>query len=116
MNFIDTHTHLFLPEFHSDLPETLQRAVSVGISKMLLPNVDWETVSPMLSICKDYPGICYPMIGLHPTSIGSDYRFQLDRLYDLIHTSRFIAIGEIGIDLYWDSTYLKEQQEALDIQ
>lgn len=117
MNFIDTHTHLFLPEFQSDLQETLQRAISGGIKKMLLPNINWESVLPMLTLCDSYPGICFPMVGLHPTSIGPDYRFQLERLYTLLHSvTRFVAVGEIGIDLYWDSTYLREQQDALEMQ
>src|ERR1700690_3500607 len=109
MQFIDTHTHLYLPEFDTDRDEVVSRAVNSGISKMLLPNIDIRSVEPMLNAANRYPGICYPMIGLHPTSVKEDYLSQLDMIDDLLTTHKFIAIGEIGIDLYWDKTYLKEQ-------
>jgi TatD DNase family protein len=109
MQFIDTHTHLYLPEFDTDRDEAVNRAIGSGISKMLLPNIDIWSVDQMLSAVIRYPGICYPMIGLHPTSVKDDYVSQLDKLENLITKHRFIAIGEIGIDLYWDKTFLKEQ-------
>jgi TatD DNase family protein len=109
MHFIDTHTHLYLPEFDSDRDEVVNRAVGNGISKMLLPNVDIESVDKMLSAVMRYPGICYPMTGLHPTSVKQDYLSQLDMLENLLRRHKFVAIGEIGIDLYWDKTFLKEQ-------
>ena len=76
---------------------------------MFMPNIDTGSVDPMLSVANRYPGICYPMIGLHPTSVKEDYSTQLDELEDLSFKHKFIAIGEIGIDLYWDKTFLKEQ-------
>jgi TatD DNase family protein len=76
---------------------------------MLLPNIDLQSVEQMLSVVNRYPGICYPMTGLHPTSVKSDYLSQLDQLEKLFDKQKFIAIGEIGIDLYWDKTLLKEQ-------
>ena len=109
MQFIDTHTHLYLPEFDTDRDEVVNRAVDSGISKMLLPNIDIKSVDLLLSTADRYPGICYPMIGLHPTSVKNDYISQLDKLESLFEKHRFIAIGEIGIDLYWDKTFLKEQ-------
>jgi TatD DNase family protein len=109
MNFIDTHTHLYLPEFDGDRDEVVNRAIGKGISKMLLPNIDIQSVDQMLSMVTRYPGICYPMTGLHPTSVKEDYLFQLDKLENLITKHKFVAIGEIGIDLYWDKTFLKEQ-------
>jgi TatD DNase family protein len=109
MQFIDTHTHLYLPEFNADRDEAVNRAVSNGISRLLLPNIDIESVEPMLSATERYPGICYPMLGLHPTSVKADYDSQLSELESLITKHRFIAIGEIGIDLYWDKTFLNEQ-------
>jgi len=109
MNFIDTHTHLYLPEYDNDRDEVVNRAVGNGISKMLLPNIDIQSVDQMLSMATRYPGICYPMTGLHPTSVKKDYLFQLDKLENLITKHKFVAIGEIGIDLYWDKTFLKEQ-------
>jgi TatD DNase family protein len=109
MQFIDTHTHLYLPEFDTDRDEVVNRAIGSGISKMLLPNIDILSVKKMLSTVNRYPGICYPMIGLHPTSVKDDYTDQLDELEKLVRKHKFVAIGEIGIDLYWDKTYLKEQ-------
>jgi len=109
MQFIDTHTHLYLPEFDTDRDEVVNRAVGNGISKMLLPNIDIQSVDQMLSAVTRYPGICYPMIGLHPTSVKEDYLSQLDKLEKLVTKHKFVAIGEIGIDLYWDKTFLKEQ-------
>ena len=109
MHFIDTHTHLYLPEFDGDRDEVVNRAVGNGISKMLLPNIDIESVDKMLSAVMRYPGICYPMTGLHPTSVKQDYLSQLDMLENLLRRHKFVAIGEIGIDLYWDKTFLKEQ-------
>ncbi len=109
MQFIDTHTHLYLPEFDADRDEVVNRAVGSGISKMLLPNIDINSVDQMLAAVNRYPGICYPMTGLHPTSVKEDYLSQLEYLKSLLQIQNFIAIGEIGIDLYWDKTFLKEQ-------
>jgi TatD DNase family protein len=109
MQFIDTHTHLYLPEFDTDRDEVVSRAVSNGISKMLLPNIDVRSVNQMLAAVNRYRGICYPMTGLHPTSVREDYLSQLDSLETLVTKHKFIAVGEIGIDLYWDKTFLKEQ-------
>jgi len=109
MRLIDTHTHLYLPEFDTDRDEVVNRAVGDGISKMLMPNIDIQSVDQMLSVMNRYPGICYPMIGLHPTSVKKDYLIQLDTLEKIALNHKFVAIGEIGIDLYWDKTFLKEQ-------
>jgi TatD DNase family protein len=109
MEFIDTHTHLYLPEFDTDRDESVKRAKESGISKMLLPNIDIHSVDPMLSAVARYKGICYPMIGLHPTSVREDYLSQLDILEDLYTKHEFKAIGEIGIDLYWDKKFINEQ-------
>jgi TatD DNase family protein len=113
MQFIDTHTHLYLPEFDTDRDEVVNRAIGNGISKMLLPNIDISSVDPILSVVNRYPGICYPMTGLHPTSVKGDYLFQLSELEDLFTRNRFVAVGEIGIDLYWDKTFLEEQLTSL---
>jgi TatD DNase family protein len=112
MQLIDTHTHLYLPEFDTDRDEAVNRAVSNGIVKMLMPNIDTDSVDRMLSAGNRYLDICYPMMGLHPTSVKDDYREQLDKLEQLFIEHKFIAVGEIGIDLYWDKTYLREQEKA----
>ncbi len=109
MQLIDTHTHLYLPEFDSDRDETVARAVDSGVTKMLLPNIDIQSFDQMISAVTRYPGICYPMIGLHPTSVKADYLRQLEKLEKLFTKHKFIAIGEIGIDLFWDKTLIKEQ-------
>ena len=109
MQLIDTHTHLYLPEFDTDRDLVVDRAVDFGVAKMLMPNIDLQSVDLMLAAGIRYPDICYSMIGLHPTSVKEDYLIQLLELERIAETNKFIAIGEIGIDLYWDRTHLKEQ-------
>jgi TatD DNase family protein len=113
MQLIDTHTHLYLPEFDADRDEVVSRAVSSGIVKMLMPNINIDSVDRMLSVESRYQNICHSMIGLHPTSVKEDYLSQLDKMDDMFTRHKFIAIGEIGIDLYWDKTFLNEQIIAL---
>jgi len=113
MQLIDTHTHIYLPEFDADRDEVVKRAAGNGIEKMLMPNIDRESVERMLSAVSRYPGICLPMAGLHPTSVKEDYEEQLEELEKLFPEHKFIAIGEIGIDLYWDKSFIKEQLSAL---
>ena len=113
MKLIDTHTHIYLPEFDNDRDEAVNRAVENGIVKLLLPNIDIHSVGPMLSTEARFPGICHPMAGLHPTSVKEDYLVQLEILEELWSKHEFIAIGEIGIDLYWDKTFKKEQMYTL---
>jgi TatD DNase family protein len=116
MQLIDSHTHLYLKEFDDDRDEVIKRALSSGVVKMLLPNIDSESIQPMLKMALDYPGICLPMIGIHPTSIKDDYMAQLQAVKAYIKSHKFIAIGEIGIDLYWDRTYIREQEDAFTQQ
>ncbi|MCU0409335.1 MAG: TatD family hydrolase [Bacteroidales bacterium] len=113
MRLIDTHTHLYLPEFDADRDEAVYRAVSSGVEKMLMPNINENSIGPMLAAAERYSGVCLPMLGLHPTDVKDNYKAELDRLLDLWEQHRFIAVGEIGIDLYWDRTYIEEQKEAL---
>jgi TatD DNase family protein len=112
MQLIDTHTHLYLPEFDSDRDEMVNRAVSSGVVKLLLPNIDLKSVDAMLSAADRYKNICYPMTGLHPTSVMKDFKAHIKELERIYSLHKFIAIGEIGIDLYWDKTFLKEQMDA----
>lgn len=114
---IDTHSHLFLEEFSDDLPQVMERARQVGISHIFMPNIDSTTIEPMLSVCADYPDLCYPMIGLHPTSVNESYEQELAIVRKHLSASHpFAAIGEIGLDLYWDKTYLKEQLYVFEKQ
>lgn len=117
MIFIDTHSHLFLDEFATDLPEVIDRAKSVGVSKVFMPNIDCSTIDSMLKVAKQYPGYCYAMMGLHPTSVNGGYKKELAEMKRFLSVlDNYVAIGEIGMDLYWDKTYVKEQTEAFDIQ
>jgi TatD DNase family protein len=109
MPFIDTHTHFYLPEFDEDRDKAVARAVSSGVFKMLMPNIDINSVNIMLKAESRYEGICYSMIGLHPTSVKEDYVSQLEELESYHSKHKFVAVGEIGIDLYWDKTFLAEQ-------
>lgn len=111
---IDTHAHLFEPEFENDLPEVVERARNVGVSQILLPNIDSTTIDRMLDVCENYPDICFPMIGLHPTSVKENFRQELDVMEGWLKKcpGRFVAIGEVGLDLYWDQTFCREQEIA----
>lgn len=109
MKFVDTHTHLFLPEFEKDREEVVKRAIEKGITKMLLPNVDCSTIEPMLTLANIFPDNCLPMMGFHPTSVKEDFEKELDQIERSLTLYDFVAIGETGIDLYWDKTYFKEQ-------
>jgi TatD DNase family protein len=109
MKLIDTHTHIYLTEFDNDRDEVIGRAVADGIIKLLMPNIDEQSVGNMLTMTKRYPDICLPMIGLHPTSVKQDWLTQLDALERIASENKFIAVGEIGIDLYWDKTFIREQ-------
>ena len=112
----DTHAHLFLDEFSNDLPKVIQRAKSIGITKILMPNIDSSTLDALHRIEKEYDGYCMAMAGLHPTSVKSDYAHQLKLIESCLRTRTYCATGEIGIDLYWDKTRLKEQIIAFEKQ
>ena len=107
---VDSHSHLFLGEFADDLPQVMQRAREAGVTHIFMPNIDSTTIGPMLRVCREYKGYCYPMIGLHPTSVNETYEQELAIVRERLSASNyFVAIGEIGLDLYWDRTFLKEQ-------
>lgn len=115
---IDTHSHLFVEEFDEDRSEVMRRAREAGVQRILMPNIDLSTVEPMQRVCAQYPGFCYPMLGLHPTEVTADYRQALDALKRKLDSNplMFVAIGEVGLDLYWDKTYKTEQIAALEEQ
>lgn len=115
MNFIDTHSHLYSEEFSEDISETILRAKEVGVTKILLPNIDILSIDPMLELCKK-DNCFYPMLGLHPTSINSDFESQLTKIESYLDKVNICAIGEIGIDLYWDKTFIEEQRIAFEKQ
>ena len=114
---IDTHSHIFESEFLDDLPEVITRAKEVGVQKIFLPNIDDTTVDAMLEVCRQYPGYCYPMLGFHPTSVDADVLKKVKEMKKRLTKGHpYIAIGEVGLDLYWDKTYIKEQKQVLEEQ
>jgi TatD DNase family protein len=115
-SYIDTHAHLYLPEFDADRERTVETAMYRGVTKILLPNIDSTTIEPMNQLAEQYPGVCYPMMGLHPTSVKDNYREELDRVETELSRGNYSAVGEIGIDLYWDKTHLDEQNTAFSGQ
>ncbi len=109
--FIDTHAHLYLPQFDEDRDAVVDSALKQGVKKILLPNIDNSTVEQMLDMEKKYDGTCHAMMGLHPCSVDANYRNELKIMEDWLDKRDFLAVGEIGTDLYWDKTY-KDEQEA----
>ncbi|MBN1253556.1 MAG: TatD family hydrolase [Bacteroidales bacterium] len=113
---IDTHTHLFLDAFDSDIEEVINSAIGNNVEKFFLPNIDSSTIERLLNISKKYPNNCYPLIGLHPTSVKENYKQEIDTIEYWLTKEKFYAIGEIGIDLYWDKTFEHQQEDAFKIQ
>lgn len=114
---IDTHSHLFLEEFAEDLEAVIERAQIAGVSHIFMPNIDSTTIESLLGVCSRYENYCFPMIGLHPTSVNENYYNELDVvLRELKSDKKYVAIGEVGMDLYWDKTYEKEQAAVLSKQ
>ena len=111
---IDTHSHIYGPEFDDDRAEVLQRARLAGVDKVLLPNINEESIARMLQVAKEYPDMCYPMMGLHPEDVKEDWAQVLDRME--MQLDDMIAVGEVGLDFYWDTTFRKEQIEAFERQ
>ncbi len=114
--YTDSHTHLYLDAFAGDRDQMIHRALRNGVSRMLLPNIDSTTTRAMFSLAARYPTHCYPMMGLHPTSVKENYRDELHTIEKQLDRDHIVAIGETGIDLYWDQTYLNEQQEVFKTQ
>lgn len=110
--FIDTHTHLYSEEFDFDRYDRINDAISKGVAKFFMPNVDSSTIEGMLQLEIHFPDQCFPMMGLHPCSVKENYRQELEIVKKWLDTRRFSAVGEIGIDLYWDKTFIKEQELA----
>jgi len=109
---IDTHAHIYTEAFANDRELVIQEAVSNGIGKILMPNIDAASLPDVLRVAEQFPSVCYPMNGLHPTSVDQDYKRQLDKLGEEYTRNPFIGVGEIGIDLYWDKTFLEQQKDA----
>lgn len=107
---IDTHAHIYAGDFNDDRDIVIRRAIDEGVEKILIPNVDSESIHSLISVVDKYPQVCFPMIGIHPTSVKENYQDELHMVETWLSKRQFVAIGEIGMDLYWDKTYLNEQK------
>ena len=116
MKIIDTHTHLYLNQFKDDIDKVIQRSIDKGINKFIFPAIDSSHFDDMHDLKNKYPGSIYLMSGLHPTNVKENYKEELEFVVNSLKSHSYVAIGEIGIDLYWDKTYLKQQQDAFEFQ
>lgn len=114
--FIDTHTHLYADAFDQDRDNLIRKAINSGISRFYMPNIDLDSAEPMLKVARAFPANCFPMMGLHPTSVGTDYRDVLKKIRENVSAGGYFGIGEIGIDLYWDKSLAREQEEVFGEQ
>jgi len=114
--YTDSHTHLYLDAFKEDREQMIARALEAGVSRMFLPNIDSSSIGAMFKMADTYPSHCFPMMGLHPTSVKENYREELQIIEPYLDHKQIIAIGESGIDLYWDTSFMAQQEEAFRIQ
>ena len=116
--YIDTHSHLDAPEFADDLDDVIQRAKDAQVETILIPATNLASLDRIEQICSENPGYLYPMIGLHPEEIDDNYQQQLDQMHRRLdhNPDRYVAIGEVGLDLYWDDTYARQQADAFEQQ
>lgn len=110
--FIDTHTHLYAEEFDSDREQMIANAIQNSVYRFYIPNIDSESMDKMFLLEKQFPNQCFLMMGLHPCSVKENYRQELVIIKKWLETRKFAAIGEIGLDFYWDRTFAKEQEIA----
>lgn len=116
MILTDTHTHLYSKEFDADRAILIEKAINSGVTRFFLPNVDSESIPGMFQVEKQFPDNCFAMMGLHPCSVNATYPQELQVVEHWLSKRKFVGIGEIGIDLYWDKTFLQQQQDAFRTQ
>ena len=116
MQLVDSHAHIYLDQFNDDLPQVIERALEAGVERIYMPNIDHTSIDDMLEVADQYPDYCLPMMGLHPCSVNKDFEKELYLVEDWLTKAKFVAVGEIGTDLYWDKSYWPQQQEALKVQ
>ncbi len=114
--FIDTHTHLFVEAFNDDREEVVRRAIDSGVEICLLPNIDVDTIEAMHALSERFPSNCHPMMGLHPGSVKEDWEERIEVIRQHLFSRPYIAVGEIGMDLYWDKTFIEAQREVFRMQ
>lgn len=111
----DTHTHIYSEQFSEDRNEVIQRSIDQGVDRLFLPNIDSESIDAMLQVQKDFPKNCFPMMGVHPCSINENWKQELETARKYLFDQKeidFCAVGEIGLDYYWDTTHKEEQKTA----
>jgi TatD DNase family protein len=116
MQIIDTHSHIYAEEFDADRAEVIKKARLLGIEAVLLPNENSSSIGALLKTCDEYPDFAFPMTGLHPTSVRESYISELKTVEKSLSERKFYAVGEIGIDLYWDKTFLSQQIVSFEEQ
>jgi TatD DNase family protein len=116
MIIIDTHCHLYAKEFEDDIATVIKRAQQLGVKQFYLPNIDSESIDSMLKLEVDFPDACIAMMGLHPCSVKGDYKQELAIVESWLQKRAFAAVGEIGLDFYWDKTFIDQQYEAFHQQ
>jgi len=114
--FVDSHSHIYSADFSLDRDEVITRALEAGVERIVLPNIDSSSIKPLMDLTDTIPGLFFPLVGLHPTSVKEDFRKELQILEYWLGKRKFYGIGEIGIDLFWDKSFLEEQIEAFNTQ
>ncbi len=114
--FVDSHSHIYSVDFSLDRDEVITRALEAGVERIVLPNIDSSSIKPLMDLTDTIPGLFFPLVGLHPTSVKEDFRKELQILEYWLGKRKFYGIGEIGIDLFWDKSFLEEQIEAFTTQ
>ncbi|MAV81595.1 MAG: hydrolase TatD [Flavobacteriales bacterium] len=116
MEIIDTHTHLYLNQFNNDFDQVITKAIDHNITKLIFPSIDSSHMEKMHELKNRYPNNIFLMTGLHPVYVKDNYKDELDQVIKSLIDHDYAAVGEIGIDLYWDKTFLKQQQDAFEFQ
>lgn len=116
LKLVDSHAHIYSEEFKDDLASAVAKATEAGVEKIYMPNLDHTSIDAMLEAEAAFPGTCIPMMGLHPAYVKKDFERELYLVEEWLDKRKFAAVGECGIDLYWDKTFFSQQQEALKVQ
>ncbi len=116
MTLIDTHCHLYSEEFSQDIDEVITRSKNLGVQRFYLPAIDSTSHDAMMELAFKYPGTCIPMMGLHPCYVKENYQQELELVEQWLNNKNFVAIGEIGLDFYWDKTFVTQQYESFEKQ
>jgi TatD DNase family protein len=116
VHLIDTHIHLYAEEFEGQQDQLIREAMSVGVQQFILPNIDHTSLDGLHTLADKYPGVCIPMMGLHPCYVKEGYEKELQQVEKLLRSGNYKAVGEIGLDKFWDLTFVEQQKQALRIQ